>query len=253
MPKLNLALQLYTVRDMAETDLPGTLQKVARIGYAGVELAGFGNLKTARDVKKAVDDVGLKICGAHDGIDELEKDLPKCLAKHTELGNRNICVPWLSDDRRKGAAGWKATAQSLSRIGKQVRAAGFEFAYHNHSFEFEKFDGVSGFDILWSTSDPDALKAELDVYWLQHGGVDPVSYINKLGKRTMLLHLKDMAAGPEQKFAPVGTGILDFKAILEAGSKSGVTWGIVEQDNCYGMPTIESAKISFQNLQALNA
>ena len=80
-----------------------------------------------------------------------------------------------------------------------------------------------------------------------------MAYINKLGNRVVLLHLKDMAAGPEQRFAPVGSGILDFKAIIAAGEKAGAAYGIVEQDNCYGISPIDALKTSFENLKKIGA
>ena len=212
MAKIPLAVQLYTLRDLTSKDFAGTLKQVAQIGYAGVELAGWGNLKSVGEVKKVLDDNNLKLAGSHIGIDGLEKDLNKVLDENQTLGNKNIVVPYMPDTRRKDAAGWKQVAASFNKLAAECRKRGFEFAYHNHSFEFEQFDGTSGFDILWANTDPQLVKAELDVFWIQHGGADPVAYIKKLGKRVHLLHLKDMAAGPDRKFAEVGSGILDFKS-----------------------------------------
>jgi sugar phosphate isomerase/epimerase len=86
---------------------------------------------------------------------------------------------------------------------------------------------------------------------VKHGELDPVTYMKKLGRRLVLVHLKDMAEGPERKFAPVGTGILDFKAICDEAVKLGVKYGIVEQDDCYGMDPMEAIKISLENLKKI--
>jgi len=168
------------------------------------------------------------------------------------LGNTNIICPWMPEARRKDAAGWKQVAASLNKIGRACHERGFDFAYHNHSFEFQKFEGgKNGLDILFENSDPHLVRAEIDVYWVNHGGEDPVERINKLGSRVMLLHLKDMAAGDDKKFAEVGTGVLDFKAILAAAVKNGVKWGAVEQDNTYGKPPLEAIQVSFENLKKM--
>ena len=106
---------------------------------------------------------------------------------------------------------------------------------------------------LWENSEPHLVKAEVDVYWVKHGGEDPVARINSLGNRVLSLHLKDMAKGEDKKFAAVGTGILDFKAILTAAEKVGVQYGAVEQDNCYDVPPLESIKTSYENLKKLGA
>jgi len=245
-----IGLQLYTVRDQTSKDFAGTIRQVAKIGYRYVELAGFGNLKTPAEARKVLDDNGVKASGAHATIEAMESDLNKVMDEAAAMGHNNIICPWMPEPRRKDAADWKQTAADLSKIAKALKAKGYNFAYHNHSFEFQKFDNEYGLDILWQNADP-LVKSELDTYWVQHGGADPVAYMTKLGDRVLILHLKDMARGEDRKFAPVGTGILDFKAILGAAEKQGVLFGVVEQDNCYETPSLEAARISFENLKKL--
>ena len=248
---MKLSIQLYTVRDLVAKDFAGTVKQLAGIGYPAVELAGFGNLKTAAEVRKALDDAKVESSGMHASIDLLEKDLSKVLDDAETVGTRNVICPWLPEDRRKDAAGWKKSAKDLNTIGYECHQRGVVFCYHNHSFEFQKFDGKTGLDILFENSEPHLVKSELDVYWVKHGGGDPVEYISKLGERVQLLHLKDMAAGPEKKFAPVGTGILDFKGILDAAKKAQTQYGAVEQDQTYDKTPMEAVKISYENLKKL--
>ena len=177
-----------------------------QIGYTGVELAGFGNLKSAADVKKALDDAGLKVAGNHIWFPSLETELNKQLDEQDILGNKMIVVPWLEEKRYKDAGGWRQVADSIMKIAQESAKRGFTVAYHNHAFEFNKFNGHSGFDILWEHTDPKLVKSELDVYWIKYGGEDPVAYIDQLSNRVVMLHLKDMAAGPERKFAAWGRG-----------------------------------------------
>jgi sugar phosphate isomerase/epimerase len=252
MAKLGIAAQLYTARDLLAKDYAGTLQQVAKIGYRNIEMAGYGNLKTAKEVAKVHADNGIKVIGNHVGVDALEKDPNSVFDDNEAVGNKRLIIPWLAEEKRKTADDWKAFAQTMTKLAQVCVKRGFVFGYHNHSFEFQKFDGKAGFDIFWEAADP-AVKSELDVYWVKHGGQDPVAYINKLGSRVVLLHLKDMAAGPEQRFAPVGSGILDFPAIIAAAEKVGTSFGIVEQDNCYGISPIEAMKTSFENLKKIGA
>ena len=244
-----LAVQLYTLRDQIAQDFAGTVKQVAQIGYAGVEMAGYGNLKTAAEAKRALDDVGLKIVGTHVGIEALEKDINRVFDEQHALNSPTVIIPWMPEQRRADAAGWKRAAQSLSPIGAQCRERGLELCYHHHSFEFQHFNGKSGMDILLENAEPGLVKIELDVYWLKHGGEDPVRFIQRVGGRAPLVHLKDMAAGPERRFAPVGAGTLDFESILAAMRESGARWGIVEQDQCYDTPPIEAVRTSLENLR----
>lgn len=248
-----LSVQLYTLRDLTAKDFAGTMKDVARIGYQNVEIAGYGNLKTAAEAKKAVDDAGLKVSGTHASIEVLEKEVERVLDENELLGSKHLICPFMPEARRKDADGWKQVAKSFNQIGRACHERGIDFAYHNHNFEFQQFDGKAGLDVLLDSCEPHLVKAEIDVYWVKHGGEDPVARINKLGDRVILLHLKDMAAGPDKKFAEVGTGVLDFPAILEAGKKVGVRYGVVEQDNTYGQPPLEAIKTSFENLRKLGA
>ena len=251
--RIPLAVQLYTLRDQIAQDFAETVKQVAEIGYAGVEMAGYGNLKTAAEAKRALDDAGLKVVGAHVGVEQLETDIGRAFDELHALNAPTVIIPWMPDQRRADAAGWKRAAQALNPVGAKCRERGIELCYHHHSFEFQKFNGKTGMDLLLENAEPGLVRIELDVYWLQHGGEDPVKFIQRVGGRAPLVHLKDMAAGPERKFAPVGSGTLDFKSILAAMRDSGARWGIVEQDNCYDTPPVEAVRTSFENLRKIGA
>jgi sugar phosphate isomerase/epimerase len=253
MAKINVALQLYTVREQLKNDFAGTIRQVAKIGYRAIEAGAAGDLNKAKADRKVYDDAGLKVSGCMPGIDLLEKDLAKVLDEAEILGTKNVIVPWMPEERRKDTAGWKACAATMEKLGAGCQKRGFEFAYHNHSFEFAKFDGKMGMDIFYENCDPKLVRAEVDIYWVKHGGVDVVPYLHQLGKRILIVHLKDMLAGPEQRFAAVGTGTIDFAGVLAAAEKYEVKWGVVEQDQCYDVPPIEAAKFSLEYLRKLGA
>lgn len=246
-----IAAQLYTVRELTAIDFPGSLGKIAAIGYRYVELAGFGNLQSAADVKSALHLHRLTCCSSHFPIEQFEQHFDTVLADAELIGTRRLVVPWLAPERRTSADDWHRFAGVLNHVGKRCHDRGFQLAYHHHAFEFDQLDAQTPFDIVWSQTDPRFLKAELDVYWLAFAGQDPVDWIKRLSDRVTLIHLKDMSNTPERRFAEVGAGILDFAGILEAARSVGTGWGIVEQDNTYGRPPIESLRISFDNLRQL--
>ena len=142
-------------------------------------------------------------------------------------------------------------AREASVAVRPLIDAGLTFSYHNHSFELERFGGRTGLQILAEESDPETFSFEVDTYWIQHGGGNPVTWIERLKDRMHVVHLKDLAMkGSEQRFAEVGEGNLEWSAILAACRAAGIEWYLVEQDRCDGDP-FDSLKISLDNLRAM--
>ena len=249
MANLKLSAQLYTLRDAVSKDISDTLKAVHEIGFTGVELAGFGDLKTAADVRKAADAAGVQVSGSHVMLDALQKDFAGVVKDQKTLGNVNVIIPWLPDEMRKTATDWIKTAEAFNILGKKLAAEGLQLSYHNHAFEFDLFDGQTGMNLLLQHCDPAAVGFEVDVYWVKHANHDPVQFLESLGSRLRLVHLKDRSA--DGKFAPVGTGTLDFVAICRAAIGAGVEWGVVEQDDCYGQDPLAVLKTGYQNLAKL--
>ena len=249
MAKIPIGIQMFTLRDETAVDFAGTLKAVAEIGYCGVELAGAGGL-TAKELRTLADDLGLVVTAAHEGIERLETDLNGVVDFHKEVGSRFVVVPWMPEERRTDAEGWAASGRLMSEIGAKLQSQNLQLCYHNHSFEFQLFGADYGFDLLYSNSDPNALQAELDTYWVEHGGENPIEYIQKYEGRVPLVHLKDMAKTEDRTFAEVGEGILDIQGIFAAAEKAGSQWMIVEQDTCQ-RPPLESVKISLDNLKKM--
>jgi len=249
MAQLNIAVQLYTVRDLLAKDFIGTLKKVRRVGYAYVELAGYGPYK-AGDLKKILDDTGLVPASTHCPVDLLENDVGRALDEAAVLGVKYVVCPYLPEERRRDEQGWRRCAALLNWAGQAARDRGFQLCYHNHSFEFVRLGGRYALDLLFDETDPSLVQAELDTYWVKHGHEEPVDYINRLKGRCPILHLKDMADDDRRSFAAVGEGVLDFGSILAAGQAAGAAWGIVEQDICPGNP-IDSIARSLENLRRM--
>ncbi len=247
MAQLPVALQLYTVRDQLKEDFAGTIQAVGRIGYGGVELAGYGGLAAA-DLRHVLDDAGLRVAGDHVGLDRLEQQLDEVLAFSQAVGNHYVVCPFVPEARRKDAAGWKQLATSFNAIGQKCAERGLEFCYHNHAFEFTPVDGTNGFTLLYDNADPRYVKMELDMFWAKKGGDDPAAILNRYAGRCPIVHLKDMTNDAEQTFAEVGEGVFDFQEVFKAAATGGVAWYVVEQDRCR-RPPLESAQLSLQHLR----
>jgi sugar phosphate isomerase/epimerase len=245
-----LGLQLYTLREPMAKDFVGVLGKVGEMGYEAVEFAGTGGL-TGTELRKVLDDLGLRVAGMHQPINVLEDDLPSAVTMAQELGTTNLVCPFLPEDRRGDAEAWAATGGVLDGIGAKCRTEGLQLSYHNHSFEFVKFGGRYGLDILFENCSPANVLSELDTYWVRHGGEDPVEYIQKYSGRISILHVKDMdESGPEPTFTEIGRGVLDWSAIHQAAVPAGVEWYCVEQDRCAGDP-MDSARASAEFMRSL--
>jgi len=249
MGKLPIALQLYTIRDQLGLDFAGTVRKVAQMGYGSVEFAGTGEL-SASELVALLDSCGLQAVGPHVAIDALSNELEESLDYFAQVGCPYITLPYMPDAYRTPDR-FDQTCRFLNRVGQACKQRGFTFCYHNHAFEFEtKIGDKTLFDALYDQTDPELVKGEVDVYWVKYAGYDPAEVISARPARYPLIHLKDMTAG-EPTFAEVGEGIVDMPAVFAASEANGAEWYIVEQDRCQ-RPTLESAKLSLDNLRKMN-
>ena len=239
-----VALQLYTVRDAVAQDMIGTLRRVAEMGYEGIELAGNGNA-TIEEIATALRELNLQCVGSHTAVDALQSDLSSVIQAASWLGHRHVVCPYIGEEWRS-AEGYKKLADILSNIGAQLKREGLQMCYHNHAFEFEKYDGQYGLDILLGSAEPELLHAEIDTFWVQKGGEEPGTFIEKYEKRAPLIHLKDMTE--DGNFAPVGEGTINWDPVFEICDSKAVAY-IVEQDSCDGDP-FESVQTSIKNLKS---
>lgn len=247
-----IAVQLYTLRDFCKTeaDLEQTLLKVREIGYEAVQVSGIGPIAPER-VKELADAAGLRICATHVSFDSLLNDFEESAKKHKLWNCSYVGIGGIPEEYRSSGEGYAEFAKKASEVGKRLKEHGLQFIYHNHQFEFQKFNGKTGMDILREESDPSAFGFELDTYWVHVGGVNPVEAIHQVRGRMGVVHLKDLEIiDRQQVYAEIGEGNLNFKAIIEACRDTGVEWYVVEQDECRRDP-FESLAISLRNLKQL--
>lgn len=275
MPRA-LAAQLYTLRDFARTpaEIAQALRRVRQIGYPAVQVSGLGPID-AGVLRRMLDDVGLTCCATHETFESLRDAAGEMVARHRALGCAYTAVPSIPEGYRT-AEGYRQFARELSEVAARYAGEGLRVGYHNHHFEFEKFGGRTGMEILVEETET-VVHFELDTYWVQAGGADPAAWLERVRGRAALVHLKDMvqwpdeaaaaavkraagetdeafaqrvtaARGPKAVMAEVGEGNMNWPAILAACERAGVEWYIVEQDLCQRDP-FESLAISLRNLR----
>ncbi len=250
MNEMSVAAQLYTLREYLKTpdEMKHTLKRVKAAGYHAVQASGIGRVE-AGVFRQLADEAGLKICATHISYDRLLNELDAVVQEHAVWDCHYVGLGAMPPQYRESREGYLAFAAECGEIAKKIFDRGLKFIYHNHSFEFEKFGGRTGMELLLDNTDPETFGIELDTYWVQAGGGNPVEWIKKVKGRMEVVHLKDMAMkGFQQLFAEIGEGNLNWGAIIEACRETGVRWYAVEQDECRRDP-FESLAISFQYLE----
>ncbi len=257
-----IGLQVYTLRDLINTDMEGTLAKVASLGYDYIELFGyregkyFGrSLESTRDMLQKL---GLKARSSHipTGAGEpnlkgtVTNDFERAVADAKILGQEFIVCPYLAEFERKTIDDYKRLAVSFNKAGEISKQYGIQFCYHNHDFEFFKLDGQIPYDVLLAETDPGLVQMELDIYWIRKAGFNYQDYFNRHPGRFPLWHVKDMEDSPEQAFAEVGSGVIDWKGVFAARKPSGMRYFFVEQDVCK-RPPLESIEMSHRYLRSI--
>jgi sugar phosphate isomerase/epimerase len=248
MAAIPIALQLYSVREDAARDLPHVLEAVAKMGYAGVEFAGYYGYD-APTLRRMLDELGLKVAGAHVGIDTLLGDqLARSIEFHQILGNRFLIIPGLPEQRRNSKAAWIETAGVVNTIAEQLRPHGMQTGYHNHHIEFQPMEGELPWDLFFSNTSQDVVM-QFDTGNAMHGGAQAGPFIERYPHRATTVHLKEYAAGNDT--ALLGDGDVPWAEIFQLCETVGATeWYIVEQES-YAYPPLECVDRCLQNLRKL--
>lgn len=248
MKKSQIAVQLYTLREYLKTpaDIAETLKKVKKIGYDAVQISGMGPIDEA-ELVKMLNGEGLVCCATHENGAKIVTETDWVIERLNKLNCKYTAYPFPHKIPTSAAEAMSIAAE-LETAAKKMAAAGQVLTYHNHDIEFMKFDGQTMLDIFYTNAP--TMQGEIDTFWVQHGGANPTSWVNKLKGRLPLLHLKEFGIH-ERKITmmPIGCGNLEWSSILPAAEKGGTEWFIVEQDSCLIDP-FESVKISLDYLVA---
>jgi sugar phosphate isomerase/epimerase len=243
-----IALELYSIREDCKQDVPGSLAQVAKMGYEGVEFAGYYDY-SAKDLRKLLDDNGLKCCSVHIGMSALLGDeLPRTVEFNQILGNTRLTVASLP--RVKTAKPWYDAARQFNEIAEKLKPHGMRAGFHNHPHEFESVEGEIPWEIVFDNTVEDVIM-QLDTGSVVRAGADPAVYLKRYPGRSVTMHLKDYS--PTNEKALLGEGVVNFKEVFElAETIGGIQWYIVEQES-YPYPPMECVKRCLENLRKLRA
>jgi sugar phosphate isomerase/epimerase len=245
MKRSQLAAQLFTLRDFIKTpeDVVKTFEKVRDIGYQAVQVSAMAAQIEEEDLAKLAADYGLTICATHEPGKLICEETDKVIDRLKRLNCRYTAYPHphVPVETKEQVM---ALAEQLKVAAEKMQKAGLTLCYHNHAIEFERFDGELMLDLLYNNAP--AMQAEIDTFWVQAGGQDPVSWINRFPGKQPLLHLKEFGIiNRERKMLAIGNGNLDWKSIIAAGTACGVEYFIVEQDDCNGVDPFEEMRRSY--------
>ena len=259
---LPLGLQLYSVREMLQKDLLGTLQQLAAIGYKQVEAAGFYG-HSPDEVKAAMRTAGLSLVSAHYSFNDLNRSFDQTLAFCNAIGLEYLICSFpgiknpsrLQDNSFRGTVegftmeDYRFNAERFNQWGLKVKASGMQFGYHNHTMEFAPKDGVIPYDEMIRLTDPALVTFEMDCGWVMVGGGDPAAYLHKYPNRISMLHIKDFKGTTQAATvvdpppaAELGRGTVDFRKIFEAAKGGRIRHAFVEQES-YDMPPFEALRV----------
>lgn len=236
-----LGLQLESFKINLAADVPTGLDIVKADGFTIIETAGTYKM-TPEQFRAQLDSHGLKSVSSHVSYESLQADLPKVIAMAKALGSTNVVVPGIPHEGVFTAEVAAKAAADFNAWGKTLKESGIRLLYHPHGGEFEPLaDGSMGFDTLMKESNPAYLSFEMDVYWVAIAGQDPVALLAKYPDRWKMLHLKDLRKGahvpvftghaPKADFVTIGTGQIDWPAVMAEGRKIGIEYSFIEDES----------------------
>ena len=223
---LRLGLQLWTVRELAERDLAGTLKQLRDIGCDAIEIFGDGPA-FYQEMQVALQASEMACCSAHVPFIALRNDLARIIAGLQSIGCNMAVVPAFPREWRDTPAKALQLALDLNRIGERLRNAGIAFAYHNEDYDFAPLGDSTLWQMLVANTDASLVQLQLDVFTAALMGANPIAMMREQGQRIASLHVCDMRDG---SYVPVGQGTLDWPALLDAASHTAAQWLIVEHD-----------------------
>ena len=244
---MKIGVQMYTIRDYLKNpeEIYISLKRIKSMGFNLVQFSGLGPCNI--DLLAGwIKEFGLNVCSTHSPWERIsdEKELKILIDEHKKLGATEIGLGARPGDFYPNSnEGWTRFIDKVNSICKIVKDNGLTFGYHNHDFEFQKFNGVLAMDRL--IDECPNLNIILDVFWVQAGGANPSVYIDKLKGRIELIHFKDFRIhNRERQFAEIGMGNLDWNDIVPRCEKNGIPYAVIEQDANFLVDPFESLAAS---------
>jgi sugar phosphate isomerase/epimerase len=229
----------YTFRNQFKDDVPGTLDMIKEMGFTNIE---FSNLfgQTAEDLRKMLDERGLVCTSYGVGYDVLLKETQRVADEAKTLGAKYVRIAWIPHDGEFTLDNAKKTVTDFNKAGKILHENGLYFCYHNHGYEFRPHGDGTLFDYIVENTNPEYVSFEMDILWVTHPGVNPVTLLEKYPERFRLMHLKDLKKGvtgdfsggtPKENDVVLGTGQIDIPAVLRAAQKTNIEYYYIEDES----------------------
>ena len=247
---------LFILREECAKDLMSVLERIAAIGYEGVEFLGFFG-HSPQNIRKKLDSLGLCAIGDHVSYGDFARDTDRVIAEHSEAGCGYITIgnPFSADAKNlPGQENYTKVIETMERIGAAMNVSGMKLLYHNHKEEAAmSANGKSILENLMDDTDSALLSLEPDLGWLQIGGADPAYYLKKYIDRSPVLHFKDFIPAASDNaagfmFRPTGYGIVNnaqlYALSLTADTKT--DWLIMDHDNAYDRNSFDDLQLSLQ-------
>ena len=256
MTNFQIGAQMYSLRNHCQNadEMLLTMKALKAMGYNTCQLSGHNRAIPAEQLRDMLDESGLTCVCTHITFDEMEQDLDKVIRDHKTLGCAYPGIGALPEKYRTSPEGFIEFAQRAGKIADELEANGLHFIYHNHAFEFVRFEKAArnGLELIFENSSP-ALQFELDTYWVQMGGANPLEWIEKVRGRMDVVHFKEMCGSPENRgvIAPIGKGNMNWTAIMQACDNVGVKYALIEQDNAVDQGALDCMLYSLTTLKKL--
>ena len=235
-----VGLQLYSLRDQFAKDVPATLDQVRSFGIEYVELAGTYNLAPEK-FKAMLDAKGLKPVSGHFSYEQFRDQVEDVARDAKTLGLQYVGCAWIPHNDKFDEKTCREAIKVFNRAGEALAKHGLKFFYHTHGYEFQPHGKGTLFDLMMAETKPAFVRYQMDVFWIVHPGQDPVKLFEKYGSRFELMHVKDMKKGTPTGLltgssdvnndVTVGTGVMNWPAILKAARKAGVKWYFLEDES----------------------
>ncbi len=247
-----IAVNIYSLRYLAQKDLRRTLALIRELGFHEVE-AGELYGRTPAQFRGMLDAEGIRAASFSASYAALGKDVDAVAAAAKTLGAEYVvCSTIPHSAKHLQARDCALAAANLNRWGERLAAAGLRLCYHTHGTEFDpSLEGGTQFDTLARLTNPKFANFEMDIFWIVYGHQDPVQMLKRYPNRFPLMHVKDIRKGlvlggspadvEENDSVPLGTGIVDVKAALLAGETYGVKHFFLEEEAVDAVPQIRQS------------
>jgi sugar phosphate isomerase/epimerase len=232
-------VQTYTFRRSISIDPAKTLDTIKMMGFTEIE--GGGGRMAPEDFKKLCDERGISIPSTGVGYDQLVRSPDSVVLNAKKFGSKYVMCAWIPHSN--GVLTFenaKKAAEDFNKAGKVLKDNGLIFCYHAHGYEFQPYEDGTLLDYIFKNTNPDYVSFEMDIFWIQFGGGDPVALLKKYGNRWKLMHVKDMRKGIKKDLTggtstendvALGTGELDIPAILKEAKKIGIKHYFIEDES----------------------